>query len=74
MSNIEYLVDVPDMNGEENGLLGIAAGSTVTLTISPAAGITNATEGGNKGPIGVYTSKQQQLVYGNGESRPYPPA
>ena len=64
LNNIEYLIEVPDMNGSEDGAPGIAAGSMVTLTISPAAGITNATKGGNKGPLGVYTSHQQQLVYG----------
>ena len=64
LGNIEYLISVPDMNGGEDGAPGIAAGSTVTVTISPAAGITNATEGGNKGPLGVYTSGQQNLVYG----------
>ena len=64
LGNIEYLISVPDMNGGEDGAPGIAAGSTVTLTISPAAGITNATEGGNKGPLGVYTSEQPHLVYG----------
>ena len=62
LSNVEYIINVPDMNGTEDGAPGIAAGSTVTVTISPAAGITNATEGGNKGPLGVYTSEQQQLV------------
>ncbi len=64
LNNIEYLIPVPDMNGVEDGAPGIAAGSTVTLAISPAAGITNATEAGNRGPLGVYTSQQQQLVYG----------
>ena len=63
LGNVEYIINVPDMNGSEDGAPGIAAGSTVTVTISPAAGITNATEGGNKGPLGVYTSEQQQLVY-----------
>ena len=63
LGNIEYIINVPDMNGTEDGAPGIAAGSTVTVTISPAAGITNATEGGNKGPLGVYTSEQQQLVF-----------
>ena len=64
LGNIEYLISVPDMNGDEDGAPGIRAGSMVTVTISPAAGITNATEGGNKGPLGVYTSEQQQLVSG----------
>ena len=64
LNNIEYLIPVPDMNGSEDGAPGIAAGSMITLTISPAAGITNPTEAGYKGPLGVYTSQQQQLVYG----------
>ena len=64
LNNIEYLISVPDMNGTEDGAPGIRAGSEVTLIISPAAGITNATAGGNKGPLGVYTSEQPYLVYG----------
>ena len=64
LNNIEYLISVPDMNGTEDGAPGIAEGSVVTLTISPAAGITNATAGGNPGPLGVYTSEQPYLVYG----------
>ncbi len=63
LNNIEYSIPVPDMNGAEDGVPGIAAGATVALVISPAAGITNATEAGNKGPLGVYTSKQLYLVY-----------
>ena len=63
LDNIEYLISVPDMNGTEDGAPGIRKGSTVTLTISPAAGITNATASGNKGPLGVYTSEQKSLVY-----------
>ena len=65
LNNIEYLISVPDMNGTEDGAPGIRAGSMVTLTISPAAGITNATAGGNKGPLGVYTSQQPELVSGS---------
>lgn len=61
--NVEYLIPVPDMNGTEDATPGIAAGSTVTLVISPAAGVTNATAAGNKGPLGVYTSEQPYLVY-----------
>ena len=64
LNNIEYLISVPDMNGTEDGAPGIRAGSEVTLIISPAAEITNATAGGNKGPLGVYTSEQPYLVYG----------
>ena len=64
VNNIEYLIEVPDMNGTEDGAPGIAAGSTITVVISPAAGITNATASGDKGPVGAYTSKQGTLVYG----------
>ena len=64
LNNIEHLIPVPDMNGANDGAPGIAAGSTVTVFISAAAGIRNPTEAGKKGPIGVYTSRQPYLVYG----------
>ena len=64
LNNIEYTIPVPDMNGANDGAPGIAAGSTVTVYISPAAGIRNPTEAGRKGPLGVYTSEQPYLVYG----------
>ena len=63
LNNIEYQILVPDMNGTSDGAPAIAANSAVTVVISPAAGIMNATEGGNKGPIGVFTSKQTTLAY-----------
>ena len=63
LNNIEYQILVPDMNGTSEGAPGIAMGSTLTVVISPGAGITNATEGGDKGPIGVFTSKQMTLAY-----------
>ena len=64
LNNIEYEILVPDMNGSVDGAPGIAEGSVVTVVISSGAGITNATEGGDKGPIGVFTSKQTTLAYG----------
>ena len=64
LDNIEYQILVPDMNGTSDGAPGIAAGATVTVVISTGAGITNATEGGDKGPIGVFTSKQTTLASG----------
>ena len=63
LNNIEYQILVPDMNGTSDGAPAIAANSMVTVVISPAAGIMNATEGGNKGPIGVFTSRQSALAY-----------
>ena len=63
LNNIEYQVLVPDMNGTSDGAPGIRARATVTVVISPAAGITNATEGGDKGPLGVSTTKQTTLAY-----------
>ena len=63
LNNIEYQILVPDMNGTSDGAPGIAAGATVTVVISTGAGITNATEGGDKGPIGVFTTKQTMLAY-----------
>ena len=64
LNNIEYQILVPDMNGTSEGAPGIRGNSMVTVVISPAAGIMNATEGGNKGPIGVFTSEQTALAYG----------
>ena len=63
LNNIEYQILVPDMNGTSDGAPGIASGSVVTVVISTAAGIMNATEGGSKGPIGVFTSEQTSLAY-----------
>ena len=73
LNNIEYQILVPDMNGTSDGAPGIAEEATVTVVISTGAGITNATEGseikadgtGGKGPIGVFTSKQDTLAYAN---------
>ena len=64
LNNVEYTFYVPDMNGAKGGAPGIAAGATVTLVISPAAGITNPTASGPARPLGVYTNKQPYLVYG----------
>ena len=64
LNNVEYTFYVPDMNGAKGGAPGIAAGATVTLVISPTAGITNPTASGPAGPLGVYTNKQPYLVYG----------
>ena len=58
LNNVEYTFHVPDMNGVDDDASGIAAGATVTVTVSPEAGIVNPAEGGSKGPIGVFTSRQ----------------
>ena len=67
LGNMEYEFLTPDMNGDSDGAPGIAAGSTVNVLISPGAGITNPTENGSKGPLGVFTDKQTTLVYANVE-------
>ena len=61
LNNVEYTFYVPDMNGDIEGSPGIAAGATVSVLVSSAAGIRNPTEAGNKGPIGVFTSKQSMM-------------
>ena len=61
LNNVEYTFYVPDMNGDIEGAPGIAAGATVSVLVSPGAGIRNPTEGGSKGPIGVFTSKQDMM-------------
>ena len=61
LNNVEYTFYVPDMNGDIEGAPGIAAGATVSVHVSPGAGIRNPTEGGNKGPIGVFTSLQSMM-------------
>ena len=62
LDNVEYTFHVPDMNGDNEGTPGIAAGATVTVTVSPGAGIRNPTGAGNKGPVGVFTSRQPMMV------------
>ena len=61
LNNVEYTFYVPDMNGDIEGAPGIAAGATVSVHVSPGAGIRNPTEGGSKGPIGVFTSMQSMM-------------
>ena len=62
LDNVEYTFYVPDMNGDNEGAPGIAAGATVTVTVSQGAGIRNPTKAGSKGPIGVFTSRQPMMV------------
>ncbi len=61
LNNVEYTFYVPDMNGNVEGAPGIAAGATVSVLVSTGAGIRNPTEGGRKGPIGVFTSRQSLM-------------
>ena len=61
VGNYIYTFTVPDMNGDTDGSPGVEANERVTVTISPGAGISNPTEAGDKGPIGVYTSAEPAL-------------
>ena len=62
VNNVEYTITVPDMNGDDPSVLNIEGDAFVTVTISPGAGISNPTEAGNKGPIGVYTSAEPVFI------------
>ncbi len=60
--NIEYTITVPDMHPADDQVAGVQDDAVVTVTVSSAAGISNPTEAGNKGPVIVYTSRQTSRV------------
>ena len=55
--NVEYIITVPDMDPTDEGVGGIGAGATVTITVLSSAGFTNPTEAGGGDKVGVYTSE-----------------